>query len=159
MRAADDLQPPVGYDPRWIALAAAAVLVVALYYAAVLWWSRSRPARQAAPSTTSTAPGSWSWAQQLDEIEASVAAGGLSSRAGHQAVSRVVRAALAARTGTSVDAMTLTDLRVAAEADPALGDAATLVELVYPPAFAPEAAAVESRLAEAVALARRVVAR
>ena len=32
MRAAGELQPPVGYDDRWLVLAAAAVLTVAAYY-------------------------------------------------------------------------------------------------------------------------------
>jgi hypothetical protein len=124
MRAADELQGPVGYDDRWLLLALLALVAVVVYYAAALWWTRERPAR-AAPAGPAD-----SWVARLDEISAAVARGELTARQGHLEISRTVREFVAERSGVPASTMTLTDFR-----DLGPERLAELVALTYPPSF------------------------
>lgn len=125
MRAADELQPPVGYDDRWVLLALLALGLVVVYYAAVLWWTRKRPERTA-PAGPQTG-----WVGRLDEISAAVARGELTARQGHQEISRTVREFVAEHSGVPAATMTLGDFR-----DQGPERLAELVALTYPPSFA-----------------------
>jgi hypothetical protein len=146
MRAADELQPPVGYDDRWLLLALLALGLVAVYYAAAIWWTRERP-----PRPTRTSPQS-SWLTQLDEIRDAVARGELTARRGHQEISHVVRSFVAERSGIPATTMTLGDFR---EQGPER--LAELVALTYPPAFSPDEELPTAVFDEAAARARTLV--
>jgi hypothetical protein len=124
MRAADELQPPVGYDDRWVLLALLALGLVVVYYAAVLWWTRERPPR-AAPAGPRTG-----WVGRLDAISAAVDRGELTARQGHQEISRTVREFVSERSGVPAATMTLGDFR---QHGPER--LAELVALTYPPSF------------------------
>ncbi|MBJ7357258.1 hypothetical protein [Nocardioides sp.] len=146
MRAADELQPPVGYDDRWLVLALLALAVVAVYYAAVLWWTRARPPRlvPAGPQT--------GWVARLDEISAAVARGDLTARRGHQEISRTVREFVAERSGVPAATMTLDDFR-----DLGPERVAELVALTYPPSFSADEELPGTAFDEAARRARTLV--
>jgi hypothetical protein len=136
-----ELQPPVGYDERWLVLAALALAAVAAYYVAVLWWFRER-----GPRPRSVLGDRESCLARLDDIEAEVSSGALTPRQGHQQVSRAVREYVDAATRT------LSDLR--ADGPP---EVAALVALTYPPSFAADDQVAAARFDEIVVRARRLV--
>lgn len=146
MRAADELQGPVGYDDRWLLLALLALGVGAVYYAAVLWWTRARPAR-AQPAGPPDA-----WLTRLDEIGAAVARGELTARQGHLEISRTVREFVAERSGVPASTMTLGDFR---EHGPER--LAELVALTYPPSFSHDEVLPTAAFDETAARARTLV--
>jgi hypothetical protein len=146
MRAADELQPPVGYDDRWLLLALLSLCLVAAYYAAVLWWTRERPPR----ATPAGAPSSW--VTRLDGISDAVARGELTARQGHQELSRTVRAFVAERSGVPAATMTLGDFRE--QGPERLAD---LVALTYPPSFSADDELPSAAFDEAAARARTLV--
>lgn len=146
MRAADELQPPVGYDDRWLLLALLALGLVAVYYAAVLWWTRERPAR-----ATPVAPPS-AWVTRLDEITDAVARGELTARQGHQEISKTVRAFVVERSGVPATTMTLDDFQE--QGPERLAD---MVALTYPPSFSPDEELPTSVFDEAASRARTLV--
>ncbi|GAB3248539.1 hypothetical protein [Nocardioides dilutus] len=146
MRAADELQGPVGYDDRWLLLALLALGLVAAYYAAVLWWTRDRPTRARPAEQPST------WLTRLDEISDAVARGDLTARQGHQEISRTVRAFVVERSGVPASMMTLGDFQ---EHGPER--LADLVALTYPPSFSPDQELPSSMFDEAAARARTLV--
>lgn len=148
MRAADELQPPVGYDDRWLLLALLALGLVAAYYAAVLWWTRERPPRAQRPG----GGGSSTWLARLEEIGDAVARGELTARQGHQEISRTVRAFVVERSGVPATTMTLGDLEE--QGPERLAD---LVALTYPPSFSPDEELPASVFDEAAARARTLV--
>lgn len=146
MRAADELQAPVGYDDRWLVLAVVALSVVAVYYAAVLWWGRSRP--EHAVRTVPRAE----CLDQLDQIGVAVSAGRVSAREGHQQISATVRQFVSAASGVPARTMTLADLEREGPAD-----LAAVVALVYPPEFAPGEDLARERFGTALERARELV--
>lgn len=147
MLGAAELQPPVGYDGRWLLLMMVSLLVVVAYYTAVLRWGRPRPARgsrRPAPRGACLA--------RLDQIERAVAAGQIDHREGHRRVSETVREFVADATGLPVRSMTLADLR--REGPQHLAE---VIALVYPPEFAPGDELPRQRLAPVLARARALV--
>lgn len=146
MRAADELQPPVGYDDRWVLLALLALGLVVVYFAAVLWWTRARPPR------TSPAGPQTGWVARLDEISAAVARGELTARQGHQEISRTVREFAAERAGVPATTMTLEDFR-----DQGPERLAELMALTYPPSFSHDEELSTAAFDEAGARARTLV--
>lgn len=146
MRAADELQAPVGYDDRWLVLAVLALALVAVYYAAVLWWGRSRPSRPARTAPRGEA------LERLVAIGAAVSAGRVSAREGHQQISATVRGFVSAASGVPAHAMTLADLEREGPAE-----LAAVVALVYPPEFAPGDDLARERFGPALERARELV--
>ncbi len=146
MRAVDELQAPVGYDGRWLLLAALGLLVVAVYYAAVLWWGRPRRAPTPVPTARET------WLARLDDVESAVAAGRSTPREGHQEISRIVRGFVADAAGVPARSMTLADFE--REGPQRLAE---IVALVYAPAFAPGDDLPREQLGPALARARQLV--
>ena len=148
MLAAGDLQPPVGYDDRWLLLAVASVLVVAAYYLLAWWLTRPRreprAKRPAAPREQSLAA--------LDRIERSVADRAISAREAHQQISRVVRQFVTAASGLPAETMTLTSLRRGGPEQ-----LAELVAVLYPPEFGPGDEPARRELGTALAQARELV--
>ena len=144
---AGELQDPVGYSGPWLPIAVLALAVVVLYYAVVLWWlrpRRERPARPVAPRAATLA--------RLDAIAASVAAGELPARQGHQMISETVRGFVADASGLPARTMTLSDLE--AQGPERL---ASVVALVYPPEFGPGDALPAERFSTALGSARQLV--
>jgi hypothetical protein len=146
MRAADELQAPVGYDDRWLLLALLALGLVAVYYAAVLWWTRARP-----PRAVGSGP-SGEWVDRLEEITQAVARGELTARQGHQAISQTVRAFVGERSGVPASSMTLGDFQQ--HGPERLAD---LVALTYPPSFSHDEELPAAAFDEAAARARNLV--
>lgn len=149
MRAAGDLQPPVGYDDRWVLLAVAAVLVVAAYYAAAWWVTRPRTPR---PSRRDPQAARADCLATLDRIERAAASHELAPRDAHQQVSQVVRGFVSASGGERVATMTLGELR--REGPERLAD---LVAVLYPPEFGPDEDEARRRLGASLARARELV--
>lgn len=150
MRAAADLQGPVGYSPWWTALAAAAVLVTVAYFVAVLWWTRAprvRRDRAASPDRARRA-----CLRRLDEIVSQVRSGAIPATEGHQRVSEAVRRFVESAGGPRATSMTLEGLRGSAP-EPLT----RLVEELYPAAFAGDERTATAHLHESVGRARDVV--
>lgn len=146
---------PVAYGDRWLWLALLGLFLVATYYVAVVWFTRDR-----------TPSGAVSWAradvptvrqQHLDRIariEATVRAGEVRARDGHQQLSETVRSYVGAVSTIPAPTMTLADFR--RQAPRPLTEA---IELMYPPEFAPDdAGQARDRFDDAVAKARQLVA-
>lgn len=148
MLVAGDLQPPVGYDDRWVLLAGASVLAVAGYYALAWWWTRPRRA----PRPSRDRGSRERCLTALATIERSAAAQEVSAREAHQQVSRVVRDFVTATTGPRAETMTLAALR--REAPEPLAE---LVAALYPPEFGPGEARAAHDLATSLARARELV--
>ncbi len=148
MRAAGELQPPVGYDDRWLELAVAAVVAVAAYY--LLSWWLTRPPR--GRSRTRRPPARQLCLTALDRIEAAVAARELAPREAHQQVSRAVREFVAAESGLPAGTMTLATLRRDGPAP-----LADLVAVLYPPEFGPSQERAAQDLAHSLRQARELV--
>lgn len=146
---------PVAYGDRWLWLALLGLFLVAIYYLAVVWFTRDR-----------TPSGAVSWAradvptvrqQHLDRIariEATVRAGEIPARDGHQQLSETVRSYVGAVSTIPAPTMTLADFRQ--QAPRPLTEA---IELMYPPEFAPDdVGQARERFDDAVAKARQLVA-
>lgn len=150
MLGAAEFTGPTSYSPwlTWLAVLMPVLLIA--WYAGVTWWARS-PRRHSAvgPETRRR-----EHLERLDRVEAEVAAGNLSLRAAHQAISEIVRSFAATVGEVDTRPMTLEQLRVHGHAG--LVD---VVALVYPPEFAPGAQGEPAeRLAPALADARAVIA-
>ena len=131
MPGAGELSDPVSYSGAWGVLAVVLPLLVVAWYAGVTWWTRERPgSRPVGPLRL------WSARREhlheLDRIEAAVAAGRMSPRQAHQAVSATVRSFGAVVGPGDARPMNLQQLR---EAAPRV---AAVVEAAYPPAFQPD---------------------
>ena len=132
--ATAELQPPVGYDDRWLVLAVAAVVLVTAYFV-VVWWTTRPPTptrtRTLLPSRSDGAPAQRCLAA-LDDIETAATEGRLGAREAHQRLSGVVRAFVEESSSTPAASMTLTTLRATGPAP-----VADLVAVLYPPEFEP----------------------
>lgn len=140
---------PVGYSGTWLLVALALVALVALYYA---WAWRSggevhepyqRVARGPGPRERSL--------HELQRLEAAVKGGTVPVRTGFQQLSLAVRSFTEDTTGVPARAMTLEELRAAA--DPRVAEA---IAEMYPPEFAPETAGADE-FARSLARARELV--
>lgn len=133
------VMPVVPYSPIWGIIGALLVLAVAVYYAAVWFFSRPAPVAAAptmAPTPVRSVPELQGiYLGEIDAILQRNAAGELSPRRTHAALSRAVREFLAEATGVPADKMTLTDLR----ATPYSGAAHAIAEY-YPIVFGAEEA-------------------
>ena len=133
------IMPVVAYNPLWGILAAALILAVGVFY--LLAWLLTRPRPQApAPVAAPTPQRSVGELQgiylhTIDDIARRHAAGELSPRRAHAALSVAVREFLSEATGVPADKMTLTDLR----STPYVGATYAVAEY-YPIVFGPDEA-------------------
>lgn len=149
MLGAAEFTGPTSYAPWLTWLAVLLPVLVVAWYAGVTWWARSPRRPEVGPETRRR-----EHLERLDRVEAEVAAGDLSLRAAHRAISEIVRSFAAAAGPVDARPMTLEQLRVHGPAG--LVD---VVALVYPPEFAPGAHGEPAeRLAPALADARAVIA-
>ncbi|GGA58828.1 hypothetical protein GCM10011490_05990 [Pseudoclavibacter endophyticus] len=109
------IMPTVPYSPIWGVLAAALIVGVVLYYG--LTWLLTRPRPEAPPPAAAPTPVrsvpelQGVYLHEIDSILQRHAAGELSPRRAHAALSVTVREFLSEATGVPADKMTLTDLR------------------------------------------------
>jgi hypothetical protein len=148
MPGGGELQGPVGYDDRWVLLAALTVLAVAAYYGWVLWWFRDG----SAPHVAARRRPRESCLALIDGIESDVGAGLVAPRAGHQQLSAAVRGFVAEMSGIPADRMTLADFR--REGHEPIAD---LVALIYPPSFVEDDRVARARFVEVTREARQLV--
>jgi hypothetical protein len=151
--AASELTDPVAYSRWWLVLAVLLPLVVVAWYAGVRRWVRTRsPLSQ--PPHRGIEELRIDTHERLDRVEAAVARGDMTLRAAHQSISEIVRSFVADAGSVDARVMDLEQLRHST-AD----DVVDLIELVYPPAFAPgDEGQPQERLAPALREARELVA-
>ncbi|GAB2969292.1 hypothetical protein [Nocardioides montaniterrae] len=147
-----EFRGPFDYSGRWVWLALGALALVALYYALALWFTRTPPPPPPPPVPLPPDTRSRHLAR-IDAIEASVREGRTSLREGHQQLSEVVRSYVEEITPLSATRMTLADFRLRAPRP-----LTQIIEVVYPPEFAPDGEAQPAeRFAEALRQARGLV--
>ncbi|MCL2544249.1 MAG: hypothetical protein FWE71_17525 [Nocardioidaceae bacterium] len=130
-RLPKEFHGPVGYSDRWFWLAALALLLAAAYYLAALWFTRDRP--EPPPPPVPLPDLQSEHLARIDAVVVAVRDGRTSARDGHQQLSEVVRAYVERITPLHASTMTLADLR--AHAPRPLAD---MIEVMYPPEFAPD---------------------
>lgn len=149
MLGAAEFTGPTSYAAWLTWLAVLLPLLVVGWYAGVTWWARS-PRR---PGAVGLEARRRAHLERLDRVEAAAAAGDLSLRAAHQAISEIVRSFAAAAGPVDARPMTLEQLRI--HGHEGLVD---VVALVYPPEFSPgDQGEPGDRLAPALADARVVI--
>lgn len=125
---------PIGYSDRWFWLAVAALLLVVLYYAAVLLLTRDRPTAAAAGPMLPPPPDVRAeHLRRIDAIEADLRSGACTAREAHQRLSEVVRSYVEAITPLKATTMALADFRLHAPRP-----LVEMIEVMYPPEFAPD---------------------
>jgi hypothetical protein len=141
---------PIDYAERWIWLALLALLLVGAYYLAVAWFTRTPPApppvRVAVPDVRTE------HLARLAAIDAAVGSGATTARDGHQQLSEVVRSYVEAITPIPARTMTLADFRQRAPRP-----LADMIEVLYPPEFAPGETEATDRFDQAMTQARGLV--
>lgn len=153
MPGGEQLNDPVAYSAFWTLVALALPLLVLTWYAAVTWSTRDRAVSHVPPRVRL-----WlvrrAHLRELDRIRTAQRDGDLSTRAAHQAVSATVRSFVSEVGDVDARAMNLEQLRASR-----VPQVATVVELVYPPAFRPQVTEdADERLDEALDGARVLVA-
>jgi hypothetical protein len=140
---------PVGYSGSWLLVALVLVALVVLYYA---WAWRSGAEAQEPFERVDRGPGPRERSlHELQRLEAAVRGGSMPVRTGFQRLSLTVRSFAEDTTGVPARAMTLEELRAAA--DPRVAEA---IAEMYPPEFAPETADAHD-FARSLARARELV--
>lgn len=149
----DEFTGPVAYDDRWLWIAVALGAAVVLYYL-LAWWLTRRPRVPRLERVAVDVPDvRRTHLDLIDRIDARVRAGELEPRAGHQQLSEVVRSYVAAVTTLPAQTMALADFRARAP-----HELVAVIELVYPPEFAPDDAIARELFDTAVVRARGLVA-
>lgn len=149
----DEFTGPVAYDDRWLWIAVALGAAVVLYYL-LAWWLTRRPRVPRLERAAVDVPDvRRTHLDLIDRIDARVRAGELEPRAGHQQLSEVVRSYVAAVTTLPARTMALADFRARAP-----HELVAVIELVYPPEFAPDDAIARELFDTAVVRARGLVA-
>ena len=149
MPAGGELQPPAGYDDRWMWLAILAVVVVVVYYAAVLWWTRPRRGRRPRRLRSDSRQAHLA---RLEAIETAFVDGWINAREGHQRISTTVRSFVAETSGVPTSAMTLADLE--RDGPEPLAD---VIGLIYPPEFVADESLAQREFRDAMDRAKRMV--
>ncbi|WGX98247.1 hypothetical protein [Nocardioides sp. L-11A] len=147
----EEFAGPVGYADRWLWIAVALAGALVLYFL-LAWWF-TRPARPRAPGRAELPDVRRQHLDRIDRIDERVRAGELAARDGHQQLSEVVRDHVAAVTPLPARTMALADFR-----DHAPAALVAVLELVYPPEFAPGEEVARDRFDLAVQQARGLVA-
>lgn len=149
----EEFTGPVGYADRWLWIAAGLAVALVVYYLLAWWFTRApRPAALARPGVPLPDVREQHLAR-IDQVDARVRAGEITAREGHQQLSEVVRDYVAAVTTLPARTMALADFR-----DRAPVALVEVLELVYPPEFAPEDAVARDLFETAVTRARGLVA-
>ncbi|WP_418063896.1 hypothetical protein [Pimelobacter simplex] len=149
----DEFTGPVAYDDRWLWIAVALGAAVVLYYL-LAWWLTRRPRVPRLERVAVDVPDvRRTHLDLIDRVDARVRAGELEPRAGHQQLSEVVRSYVAAVTTLPARTMALADFRARAP-----HELVAVIELVYPPEFAPDDAIARELFDTAVVRARGLVA-
>lgn len=149
----EEFTGPVGYADRWLWIAVALAVVLVVYYV-LAWWLTRAPRRPALARPGVALPDvRQQHLTRIDRIEAEVLAGRITARDGHQQLSEVVRDYVAAVTTLPARTMALADFR--GRAPVVLVE---VLELVYPPEFAPDDAMAHDLFETAVDRARGLVA-
>lgn len=141
-----DLRGPVGYQGPWVLIALGALAVVAAYVVVVLLATRRPDPERVVRGAREI------HLARLEQVEAAVGEGRIGVREGHLQVSELVRSYAGAVSDLPASTMTLADLR--REAPSRLAD---IVELVYPPEFAPGEDLARERFREAVRRSRKLL--
>ena len=129
----EEFTGPVGYADRWLWIAVGLAVALVVYYVLAWWFTRApRPVALARPGVALPDLRQQHLAR-IDQVEARVRAGEISPRDGHQQLSEVVRDYVAAVTTLPARSMALADFR-----DRAPLALVEVLELVYPPEFAPD---------------------
>lgn len=148
----EEFAGPVGYDDRWAWIAVGLALALLAYY--LLAWWLTRPRQERIVRTDVSLPDVRQvHLARIDRIDALVRDGELPAREGHQQLSEVVRDYVAAVTTLPARTMALADLRHRAPAP-----LVEVLELVYPPEFAPDDDLARDAFDTAVSRARGLVA-
>lgn len=152
-----DLYPPVGYPTPWMIVAWVCVAVALLLPVAVVLATRPR-AEKPVPPPPPPPPADLrrDALAALAEVADAHRAGRIGDREAHSRISVVVRDFVGSMTGTPAENLTLAELRELVAAQPRLAPAADVVELLYPPTFAPGA---QRPVAESLADAEGLVSR
>lgn len=133
---------PVPVSPWWLYSGLGCLAVCVLL--PLLWWfaGRTRAAKPAAapqpvtrPPRSAAAEAAWA----IESIRRDHAAGQLTTRAAHLALSRIVRTFIEQVSGWPVAHMGLSDLKDAMNRDRRLTDLTSYVEILSPPSFSREA--------------------
>lgn len=141
---------PVGYADRWLWIAVGVAGALVVYY--LLAWWLTRPERPPSVERTDLPDVRREHLARIDLIDEQVRSGGLAARDGHQQLSEVVRDYVAAVTPLPARTMALADFR-----DRAPAALVAVLELVYPPEFAPDETVARDRFDVAVRQARDLV--
>lgn len=148
----EEFHGPVAYADRWLWIAIVLLLLVVLYFA-LAWWLTRRPRVRNAPRRDVDVPDlQHRHLARIDQVAAEVRTGTIEPREGHQHLSEIIRSYVAAVTTLPARTMTLADFR--ASAPPELAD---VIEVMYPPEFAPGEELARTRFDDAVAAARGLV--
>lgn len=153
MRVAEILEGqlfgPVAYAPHWLWLGIALGVSAAAWPVVAWWLTRPRPERRPEqPLAPSPEDARATASAAIARVRHAHAAGGLTDRAAHQELSRVVRRFVAQASGWPVDHLGLADLRAAMQRDPRLAGLTDYVEVVTPPSFGPEGVGDVARAAD-----------
>ena len=136
MQADPAFFPPLAYSPTWAWTGGALLALVLAWYVFVFTATR-KPRRPAAGGHTValTDPSGLkaAYVQRIDDVEREAAAGTISARAAHQAISLLLRSFVRDASGVDASRMTRDDL----ERHP-LPAAAAAIGAIYPGEFGPE---------------------
>ncbi len=151
MLVGDELVDPVRYAGHWAVVATVLPVLVVAYYVAVTWWTRE-PTATRRPVWWRLRLARRRHLRELDHIATERAAGRLSTRQAHQAVSATVRSFAESVGAVDARSMNLTQLQ---EAGPA--PVAAVVATAYPPAFRPGTRVEDDERLEALITEARAV--
>jgi hypothetical protein len=142
----------VDYAAGWAVVAGALLVAVVAWNVGVLLWGRPRRVRVPATHRPDVALLRKRYLTQIDQVEADHAAGRVDLRDAHRRLSALSRGFVQEASGRPTTAMTLADLR---RHD--LVPLVDVVEVAYPPAFAPGTDRPAEELARAAERAREAV--
>ncbi|TNM40435.1 hypothetical protein FHP29_10295 [Nocardioides albidus] len=148
----EEFTGPVGYADRWVWIGVGLALALVLYYLLAWWLTRAPRPRELARPGVPLPDVRQRHLARIEEIDSLVRSGRMEPREGHQQLSEIVRDYVAAVTTLPARTMALADFR-----DHAPVALVEVLELVYPPEFAPEDAVARDLFETAVAQARGLV--
>ncbi|GAA1532220.1 hypothetical protein [Nocardioides humi] len=148
----EEFSGPVGYADRWLWIALGLAVALAVYYLLAWWLTRPPRPRTVARAGVPLPDVRQEHLARIDRIDALVRSGELAPRDGHQQLSEVVRDYVAAVTTLPARTMVLADFR-----DRAPAALVEVIELVYPPEFAPDDAVARDLFDTAAERARGLV--
>lgn len=149
----EEFTGPVGYADRWVWIGIGLAAAVVLYYLGVWWFTRAPRQPDLARPGVALPDVRQQHLARIDRIGARVRADEITPREGHQQLSEVVRDYVGTVTTLPARTMALADFRGRAPVP-----LVEVLELVYPPEFAPDDAVARDLFETAVSRARGLVA-